>query len=196
MGMFRKSVFRTEYTIFSLVTIMMLTAYILVFILDRYLWGGVLLATAAVGLWGQTLLEKSIFSKKQLAIAGVIISAIPLMQVGSQMVHGTYANEIEYDSAQNVKAVLPERSKVIADGFHLTNYACFQANLRCYNVIESRPIDEQEKYYEQLKDMGIEYFLDYHTRDSDIMLQEFIKTYMEPIDKKVESPSPTIYRLR
>ena len=79
-------------------------------------------------------------------------------------------------------------------GSTLTTY--FQANLRCYNVIESRPIDEQEKYYEQLKDMGIEYFLDYHTRDSDIMLQEFIKTYMEPIDKKVESPSPTIYRLR
>lgn len=196
MGAFRKGKFRQEYALFSIMTVMMFAAYVMVFILDRYLWGGLGLAALSLGLWAQTMLEKDVISPRQIIIAGVIICAILGILVGKQTTDAKRPNTDEYKSALNVKAVLPERTKVIADNFHITNYACFEANLRCYNVIASLPEDQQEEYYQSLKDMGIEYFLYYHTRAEDAQLQQFIETYYEQVNKSMAAPSPTIYKLK
>lgn len=196
MGAARKGKFRVEYVIIAGITIMMSVAYVVVFILDRYLWGGVVLAAMALGLWAQTLLERQSITKRQIVIVGVVICTVLCMITGKHITAEKRPHKDEHRSALNVKKVIPERSKVIADNFPIASHACFQANLSCYNVLETHPLDKQDEYYQSLKDMGIKYFLDYRTRKEDKLLQKFIKTYMKPIDKKVNRPSPTIYEIQ
>jgi hypothetical protein len=197
IGSFRKARYRQEYAIFTAMTVMMFGAYIVVFILDRYLWAGVALAMLSVGLWAQTMLEKDAITKRQIALGGLLLCASLLILVGKHVADGKRPNIIEYQSSLNVKAVLPERTKVVADNFSMTNYACFNANLRCYNVLVPPASDhDQAAYYDNLKKMGIHYFLDYHSRENDPNLQKFIQAYYEPVNTATMSPAPTIYKLK
>lgn len=195
-------VFRREFILLASLSLVMVGGYALVLTEPRYLWPMIVLCLMGLGLWAARLEQKHLLSGTQAVVAGVFIAWLYLSPLPAKL-HDTHLSATEsYTQAQTLKSYLPPHTKVIADNFIEYN-ACYYLQLRCYAVMRTPAPGEAEAYYQQLKDAGITYFVDFHSRDADPGLQAFVRehftkasTVVTPHTHPLTPLSVTIYRLK
>ena len=180
-GCFGRSRFRRDFVVFAGITGVMLVAYISVFVTARYLWTGGVLGLLALGLWLSVAMDKKLLTRAQLIAGGVLVCSTMALSAGYGIAAIKDPDAGSYAVAQRMRAVVPEGSKTIADKFSISVQACYYLKLACYNVMAPPPLAQFPGYDKQLKDLGISYYLDYHTREGDLVLQQFVKAYFVPL---------------
>jgi hypothetical protein len=159
------------------------------------------LSLMGLGLWAVRLEQKRLLGGLQAILASVFIAWLYLSLLPAKLQDAHLSATEFYAQAQAVKSHQPSNSKVIGDNFIEYN-ACYYAHLRCYAVMRTPSPGEADAYYQQLKDAGITYFVDYHSRDADPGLQAFLQehftktnTIVTPHTHPLTPLSVTIYRL-
>jgi hypothetical protein len=194
--------FRREFTLLASLSLVMVGGYALVLTEPRYLWPVIVLSLMSLGLWAARLEQKHLLNGAQAMIAGVFIAWLYSSPLPAKVQDAHLSATEFYTQAQALKPHLPPHAKVIADNFIEYN-TCYYLQLRCYAVMRTPASGEADAYYRQLKDAGITYFVDYHSRDSDPGLQVFLRehfaksdTVVTPHTHPLTPLSVTIYRLR
>lgn len=194
--------FRREFIVLTALALVMVGGYSLVLTEPRYLWPIVVLSLMGLGLWATRLEQKRLLTGLQVAIASIVIVWLYLSPLPAKLQDAHLSSTEMYTQAQALQAHLPAHTKVIADNFIEYN-ACYYLQLSCYAVLQTPAPGNEEAYYQQLKNADIAYFMDYHSRDTDPRLQDFIQKYFVKTDV-VSTPhthpltpiTVTIYHLR
>lgn len=194
--------FRQEFIVLTALALVMVGGYSLVLTEPRYLWPIIVLSLMSLGIWAARLEQKRLLTSLQVVLASTAIVWLYLSPLPAKLQDAHLSSNEMYTQAQTLKPHLPAHSKVIADNFIEYN-ACYYLQLSCYAVLQSPAPGAEEAYYQQLKDAGITYLVDYHSRDTDQRLQGFIQKYFVKTDT-VSTPhahpltpiTVTIYHLR
>lgn len=196
IGCFAKSKYRRDYVLFSAICGITFAAYASIFVVNRYLWPTMFLGLAALGLWIGTLAQKRILQTNQVIAGGLLVCLCMGLLAGYGISSQANPNLGVYNTAQKLRPALPERSKVIADNFAVSVQTCYYLKLQCYNVMAPPEPKDFAVYQKQLKSLGITYYLDYHTRENDVVLQKLTKRYFSKVHTyHSKGVVVTLYRL-
>jgi len=193
---------RREYVLLTSLSVVIVGGYALVLTEPRYLWPVIVLALMGMGLWATRLEQKRLLNGAQALCASLIIGWLYLLPLPARLQDAHLSSTEFYIQAQDMRPYLPSHTKVIADNFVEYN-ACYYLNLHCYAVLQTPKPHEEAAYFQQLKAADIEYFVDYHTRDTDAPFQAFIQKYFvktntvsTPHTHPMTPAIVTLYRLR
>jgi len=188
--------YRKEFALLALATGMMALGYLLVLTQARYLWATALLGLMSLGLWVTGTRTKQIFNNLQIVVLGIIICSAMLLTTLQNIFNYKYIDRQYYRVAMSLKQRLPQNAKIISDSYNQSYYDCFYLKTQCFSVV-APPAKDTQAYYSYLKSLGITHYIDYHTRDNDLALQTFVKTYFTRVDQRVVDQVPvTTYELR
>ncbi len=194
--------FRREFALLASLSFMVVGGYALVLTEPRYLWPVIVLSVMSLGLWAARLEQARVLNRVQALTAGVVVALLYLSPLPAKLQDAHLSATEFYVQAQGLKSHLPRHAKVIADNFIEYN-ACYYLQLQCFAVMRTPSPGEADAYYQQLKQAGVEYFVDYHSRDTDPGLQAFVREHFDRLDTVVTSHthpltplSVTIYRLK
>lgn len=186
--------FRREYIVLTLLSLTMVGGYTLVLTEPRYLWPVIVLALMGTGLWVARLEEKQLLSGAQIVLASILIAGFYILPLPAKLHDSRESAQSLYAQSQSLRPILTPHTRVIADNFMEYN-VCYYLQLHCYAVMRTPVPGEEDAYYEQLKAVGIAYFIDYHTRDADPRLHAFIEQHFVAVDTPATT-GLTLYRLR
>lgn len=197
VGAFQKKNRQKDFVIFAVIAAMMFVAYALVFVVSRYLWAAALLGIMALVLWLDYAVSRKALDVRQVIIGGTLVCAVMGLGIGNYIGDSRDPDIEWYKSAYSLQDIIPNGSKIMSDSFNSSYHACYYLELKCYNVIAPPPAGEQEQYYRLLKDMGIKYYVDYHTRENDEALNAFVDEYFTKVDFHVTERVPiTTYKIK
>lgn len=181
IGCFGRSQYSREYRLFALICGVSIAAYASVFVVQRYLWPTMILGVAGLGLWLGSAVKNKLLTSRQL-VAGGLLGCLCLGLITGYSISGqANPNLGVYNTAQKLQPLIPERSKVMSDNFAVSIQTCYYLNLSCYNVMAPPEPKDFPTYHKQLKDLGISYYIDYHTRENDVILQKLTKRYFTKV---------------
>ncbi len=187
---------KQEYVLFAYLLGIMIAGYSLVLLEGRYLWGGLFLTVAGGALWLSRLQQRKLLGTWQIFVCGAIAVAITMTAAIQNIVRYQYLDKYHYTTSLALESVIPAGSKVISDDFSDSFFACWHIHLNCYSILDP-PVVDDHPYYETLKRMGVIYYIDFHTRDSNTDLQKFVDTYYTQVDERITDSGPvTTYLLR
>jgi hypothetical protein len=186
---------RPELRVFGLIAAVTAGGYCLIYVEPRYLLGPAVLATMAAGLWFSKLQQKRIFSYWQILAGGLILGLVSLHGTAQVVIQGKNLDKSYYQTAQSLQGVVPPHAKIISDDFN--SFAlCYYLQAQCYGVL-TPPASNIQRYDQNLKRLGVGYYVDYHTRDSDTALQSFVARYFTPVSQYASGALVvTTYRVR
>jgi hypothetical protein len=196
MGCLRSAVFRREYAVFALVSTLMISGYCVVLIESRYVWAVAFLATMGLALWLSTLQRAKLLSGRQILLAGTLVCLVAVLTTTQNVVR-THDSQAYQNHAALARAytLVPEDSKIIADTF--SSYTeCYYFRLHCYGALTPPSDSTAAAYYLNLKQLGIGYYVDYHTKDDNVALRSFVARYFTRLgDRPVGGKVVTFYAL-
>ncbi len=197
IGGLQQTAYRQEFAVFSLIVGLMIFGYSLVLVESRYLLGGVVLAVVGASLWFAALQKAQLLNRLQIIVGGLVVCAITLLLTLQAIVasHDPYAAQ-NYQIMMKARPAIPAGSKIISDTF--SSYSlCYSFKLQCYSVL-TPPSTNTKQYYDLLKHLNIQYFVDFHTRDNNAFQHQFVAEYYTKIDDRAIDASTghiTVYRL-
>lgn len=195
VGALSKTRYRRDFAVMALITTMMVLGYSLVYVDSRYLWTLEVFAVISLGLCLSVLERKKLINMSQIIVGTLLVYCLTLLTIGQTI--GQLRNlQLPQLKTQTVQAyrMVPTGAHLISDTFDSFR-ACYFLQLQCYDVL-APPAAISPTYYQLLKQQGINYYADYHTRTQDTRLQQFVRHYFTKIDEYQISGQPvTIYRL-
>lgn len=172
---------RQTYVFFTIISIVQVLAYSLVFIEERYIWSIGILAITSLALWLNTMQRKKILTSLQLAIGFIILAALIIQPMPEKYMSYKKGTQNNLSRVNFTKKVIPSGSKIIADEFS-AYYISYYNNYHQYGILETPAKTNEAAYYKRLKDLGIKYYVSYSTgHTSNERLAEFLNKYFKKI---------------
>jgi hypothetical protein len=197
IGCFQRKYFRREHVIFTGIIGVTILAYASVFVVQRYLMPVAVVAVAGLGLWLAGLLRSGALNHKQIIAGGLLVCMAMGLSAGYGISSQSNPDIAVYQTAQMMRGSLPKGAKTVADNFAQSVQACYYLHLSCYNVIAPPAEGQFQAYYQQLKGLGISYYINYHTRDNDPVLTKFVSQYFtQTAEYQAKGLTATVYQLR
>lgn len=190
----RRGPFRGAYAIFSLIALLTIIGYSLVFAEGRYLSSLVVLGVLVVALQASELHKKHLLSTTQCVIAGLLIFAVTTASVWQTVIGMKHVDNEWKVVSMAIGQVVPAQAKTMSDTFIPAYQTCYYLRLQCYNIIA--PGDDTAAYDAQIKKAGVTYFIAYHMNDGNKRVTNFIAAYSTPIyDAVIDGKPITVYKV-
>ncbi|HEX8762462.1 MAG TPA: hypothetical protein VF733_01765 [Candidatus Saccharimonadales bacterium] len=188
--------FRRELRFFAGISVLMIAGYSLVLIDGRYLWGSVAMAVAAGALMVSIWQQKKMINGPQILVGGILLVGITLLINGQYVVANRDLDKQWYMANTALRPYIAKGSNIISDDFSGSFFACHHLKLRCFSIMNP-PIENTDPYYKTLKDMKIEYFVDYHMRSTNKDMYRFVNKHFDKIAETNKAGIPiTVYRIK
>ena len=195
LGCLQKKPYRLEFIIFSATTLIMIGGYSLVYVDGRYLWLLLVFSVISGGLWLSLMQKTKMLSNAQIILGGLLICGIAALTSGQ-----TIATSIDptanltHQQLAAAYSPIPPGAIIISDTFESFR-ACSYFNFHCYSVL-APPGPVSPGYRVLLIKLHINYYVDYHTRDTDVLFQQFVHDNFTQISEHVVSGKKvTVYNL-
>ena len=189
---------RQLYLLFVLVGAIEVIGYSVIYTESRYLWSIALTASIAFGLWLSQLETRRVFNNRQVIVACGILFVILFVPLIGHVQQAKVGSSRSFEQAVAIGEFIPRGSRAIGDNFALY-YPCYYLQLHCYSVLETPLPGTGPAYAQLLKNDGIAYYIDFHTRDNDPRLTAFVSIYFRKVGNVNPIPPDgpiTIYKLK
>ncbi|HEU5005130.1 MAG TPA: hypothetical protein VFT49_03545 [Candidatus Saccharimonadales bacterium] len=194
IGCLKQTTYRREFVIFSLVGVLLCLGYCLIYTEARYVEAAVFLALLGAGLWLSSLQKRNLLNQAQIIVTGLLVAGFASISTAHAINQNRYVDRAQSDLAASLKADLPPGSNIISDQYS-SYFVCYYLKLHCYgNIYLAGQNDDQ--YYQKIKDSHITYYLDYHSQDSDSRLNAFVTDYFNHLrDQAWAGGTLSIYKI-
>lgn len=174
--------------------VVLIGGYSLILVEERYLWGLVVIGFMSLA----TFLNSEAINIYAARVFLILIALFGLWTNTDAIVNNRYTGQSEFMIAKQVASMLPPNQRIISDNFNAL-YSCYYVNLRCYSVLSptGSNADQQSALYENIRDYGIQYLIDFHTKDNNPAYVRFRTEYFSPTGKSAPTSngSVEIYKL-